>query len=43
MSKKYKVEMIVEDDKHDAGMIRAYILFSCRMLFPIEIKVEEIK
>lgn len=43
MSKKYKIEMIVEDDKHDAGMIKAYILYSIRMLFPKEIKVEEIK
>jgi hypothetical protein len=43
MSKKYKVEMIVEDEKHDAGMIKAYILFSLRMLFVKDIKIEEIK
>ncbi len=35
--------MIVEDDKHDAGMIEAYIRFSLKMLFVKDIKIEEIK
>jgi hypothetical protein len=40
---KYKVEFIIENDKHDKGMIEAYMIYSLRMLFLKDIKIEEIK
>lgn len=40
---KYKVEFIIENDKHDKEMIKAYMIYSLRMLFLKDIKIEEIK